>query len=164
MPSCLTPARASSSTTPPCGRRGIRVKTTVPWFKFQHREFFGKHTLRPSCSLRLLPPQNSKPPHSPKIFRKEFSFLGNQKKPRNIHKQNAIILHHCGVCPHPFENIHPTSLTPPTGSDPRKLKAGSFPADIFQSNRYFGRTIFSVAASSEAPCRKRRARSDRIEA
>ena len=85
--------------------------------KLRDSEFFGKHTLRPSCSLRLLPPQNSKPPHSPKIFRKEFSFLGNQKKPRNIHKQNAIILHHCGSPPvrkYSPRQSHPTNGVGPS--------------------------------------------------
>ena len=58
------------------------------------------HSPTPSLTHSLTPS---------KIFRKEFSFLGNLKKLLNIRKQNAIISSRAGICPHRFENIHPTN-------------------------------------------------------
>ena len=48
---------------------------------------------------------------TPKIFRNEFSFLGKQKKSRNIHKQNAVILCLDGACPRNSASSSPVTLT-----------------------------------------------------
>ena len=51
---------------------------------------------------------------TPKIFRNEFSFLGKQKKSRNINKQNAVILSLDGVCPRLYKSPY-GRYSPPFG-------------------------------------------------